>query len=287
MRIEQYFLMTDYSLWEVILNGGSPVPTRIVEGVSQPVAPTTAEQLDSVSAVACVKLPASPLLNIDVDDLEEMDLRWQMAMKGHFARECRSPKDPRRLDTAKPQRRTVPVETSKSNALVSQCDGTGSYDLGYQAEEEPANFALMAFSSNLSSDNEGNPQLALQDKGVIDSGCSRHITGNMPYLSDFEELNRRYVAFGGNLKGGKITGRGSECVKFLSVLNEMIDNHSMDRLAKDVLRMELMMHTEKNDTVFHTKKTGILMLVVEINVGGMTVDVVDKLTCSSDDVQPR
>nr|GEV25418.1 ribonuclease H-like domain-containing protein [Tanacetum cinerariifolium] len=41
MRIEQYFLMTDYSLWEVILNGDSPVPTRIVEGVVQPVAPTT------------------------------------------------------------------------------------------------------------------------------------------------------------------------------------------------------------------------------------------------------
>nr|GEV02453.1 hypothetical protein [Tanacetum cinerariifolium] len=44
MRIEQYFLMTDYSLWEVILNEDSPVPTRIVEGVVQPVAPTTAEQ---------------------------------------------------------------------------------------------------------------------------------------------------------------------------------------------------------------------------------------------------
>nr|GEY27518.1 hypothetical protein [Tanacetum cinerariifolium] len=44
MRIEQYFLMTDYSLWEVILNGDSPVPTRIVEGILQSVAPTTAEQ---------------------------------------------------------------------------------------------------------------------------------------------------------------------------------------------------------------------------------------------------
>nr|GEY36901.1 ribonuclease H-like domain-containing protein [Tanacetum cinerariifolium] len=44
MRIEQYFLMTDYSLWEVILNCDSPVPTRIVEGVVQPVAPITAEQ---------------------------------------------------------------------------------------------------------------------------------------------------------------------------------------------------------------------------------------------------
>nr|GEV08004.1 hypothetical protein [Tanacetum cinerariifolium] len=44
MRIEQYFLMTDYSLWEVILNGDSLVPTRLVEGVAQPVAPTTVEQ---------------------------------------------------------------------------------------------------------------------------------------------------------------------------------------------------------------------------------------------------
>nr|GEV60141.1 retrovirus-related Pol polyprotein from transposon TNT 1-94 [Tanacetum cinerariifolium] len=41
MRIEQYFLITNYSLWEVILNGDSPVPTRVIEGVVQPVAPTT------------------------------------------------------------------------------------------------------------------------------------------------------------------------------------------------------------------------------------------------------
>nr|GEZ27817.1 hypothetical protein [Tanacetum cinerariifolium] len=44
MRIEQYFLMSDYSLWEVILNGDSPVPTHIIEGVAQPVAPTMVEQ---------------------------------------------------------------------------------------------------------------------------------------------------------------------------------------------------------------------------------------------------
>nr|GEY56772.1 hypothetical protein [Tanacetum cinerariifolium] len=53
----------------------------------------------------------------------------------------------------------------------------------------------------------GNPQQALKDKGVIDSGCSRHMTGNMSYLSDFKELNGGYVTFGGNPKGGKITGK--------------------------------------------------------------------------------
>nr|GEW39944.1 ribonuclease H-like domain-containing protein [Tanacetum cinerariifolium] len=36
--------MTNYSLWEVILNGDSPMPTRLVEGVAQQVAPTTVEQ---------------------------------------------------------------------------------------------------------------------------------------------------------------------------------------------------------------------------------------------------
>nr|GEX19272.1 ribonuclease H-like domain-containing protein [Tanacetum cinerariifolium] len=40
------------------------------------------------------------------------------------------------------------------------------------------------------------------------NGCSRHMTGNMSYLSDFEVLNGGYVTFGGNPKGGKITGNG-------------------------------------------------------------------------------
>nr|GEV92530.1 hypothetical protein [Tanacetum cinerariifolium] len=293
MRIEQYFLMTDYSLWEVILNGDSPVPTVVVDGVVQPVSHMSVEQklikrnelkaretkkvqktllkqqfenftgsssenldqihdslpsewkthtliwrnkadleehslddlfnslkiykvevkhsssprnptqnlafvsssntnstTDSVSAatsvsVVCAKLPVSShpnidslsnaiifsffasqstspqldnedLKQIDVDDLEEMDLRWQMAMltmrarrffqkigknlgdnrvtcmgfdmskvkcynchrKRHFARECRSPKDSRRSAVAEPQRRTVDVVLYAKNIHI-------------------------------------------------------------------------------------------------------------------------------------------------------------------------
>nr|GEV15853.1 zf-CCHC domain-containing protein/DUF4219 domain-containing protein/UBN2 domain-containing protein [Tanacetum cinerariifolium] len=44
MRIEQYFLMTDYSLWEVIINGDSPIPTVVVEGTVQPATILTAKQ---------------------------------------------------------------------------------------------------------------------------------------------------------------------------------------------------------------------------------------------------
>ncbi|GJT70780.1 retrovirus-related pol polyprotein from transposon TNT 1-94 [Tanacetum coccineum] len=47
------------------------------------------------------------------------------------------------------------------------------------------------------------------DKGVIDSRCSRHMTGNMSYLTDYEEIDGGYVAFGGNPKGGKITRKGT------------------------------------------------------------------------------
>nr|GFC80013.1 ribonuclease H-like domain-containing protein [Tanacetum cinerariifolium] len=105
------------------------------------------------------QLDNEDLKQIDADDLEEIDLKWQMAMltmrarkflqktgrnlgvnrptsmgfdmekvecynchrQGHFARECRTV-------VAEPQRKSVPFETSTSNALVSQCDGAGSYD---------------------------------------------------------------------------------------------------------------------------------------------------------------
>ncbi|GJW44285.1 putative ribonuclease H-like domain-containing protein [Tanacetum coccineum] len=50
----------------------------------------------------------------------------------------------------------------------------------------------------------------LQDQGVIDSGCLRNMTGNMSYLTDYEEIDGGYVAFGGNPKGGKIIGKATK-----------------------------------------------------------------------------
>ncbi|GJS45914.1 putative ribonuclease H-like domain-containing protein [Tanacetum coccineum] len=62
------------------------------------------------------------------------------------------------------------------------------------------------------SEEEDVPQAKIEkkiDKGVIDSGCSRHMTGNMSYLTDYEEIDGGYVSLGGNPKGGKIIGKGS------------------------------------------------------------------------------
>ncbi|GJX36685.1 uncharacterized mitochondrial protein-like protein [Tanacetum coccineum] len=130
----------------------------------------------------------SPQLNdedlqqIDVDDLEGMDLKWQMVMltmrarrvlnktgrkisangsetigfnkskvecynyhkRGHFARECGAPRENKNRE---PVRRNVTVETTKKKALVAQ-DGLG-YDWSDQAEERPTNFALMAYTSSV------------------------------------------------------------------------------------------------------------------------------------------
>ncbi|GJW79085.1 hypothetical protein Tco_0140767 [Tanacetum coccineum] len=53
----------------------------------------------------------------------------------------------------------------------------------------------------------GKPQQ--DDTGFIDSGCSRHMTGNIAYLSDFKEFDRGYVTFGGGAHGGRISSKGT------------------------------------------------------------------------------
>nr|GEU35245.1 ribonuclease H-like domain-containing protein [Tanacetum cinerariifolium] len=424
MRIEQYFLMTNYSLWERLAKKNKlkarctllmALPDKhqlkfnihkdaktLMEAIEkrfgrnketkkvqktplkqqyENFTGSSSESLDQIhdmlqKLISQLEILRESLSQEDINlknlganrhtsmgfDMSKVEC-YNCHKKGHFARECTSHNHTRRNGAAKPQRRNVPVETSTSNALVSQCDGVGSYDWSFQAEEEPTNYALMAFtSSSSSSDNEvpirrwvsycsstlyrniydaqtdlvfhntpnvhetvhtafnvelsltkpdndlshthrplaptiedwvsnseddseaeisqnasivtksklvpitaarpvttavpkplvnrprqaktvvtkpyspprrhihrspspkastfppkvtaakalmGTPQHALKDKRVIDSGCSRHMIGNMSYLSDFEELKGGYVAFGGNLKGGKISGKGN------------------------------------------------------------------------------
>nr|GEZ49508.1 hypothetical protein [Tanacetum cinerariifolium] len=113
------------------------------------------------------QLDNEDLKQIDVDDLKEMDLKWQMSMLTMRAR------------------RNVPVETSTSNALVSQCDGTGTYDWSYQAKEEPTKFALMAFtssSSSSSSDNEVSAAAPTKSQPVLTT-ATRPVSAVKPNFS--------------------------------------------------------------------------------------------------------
>ncbi|GKA44460.1 hypothetical protein Tco_0737184 [Tanacetum coccineum] len=49
-----------------------------------------------------------------------------------------------------------------------------------------------------------------KEKGVIDSGYSRHMTGNKSYLSDYEEIDGGFIAFGGNSKEGKFNRKADD-----------------------------------------------------------------------------
>ncbi|GKB57347.1 ribonuclease H-like domain-containing protein [Tanacetum coccineum] len=69
---------------------------------------------------------------------------------GHFARECRFPRN-QEFKGRENNTRTIAVDTPTQNALIAQ-DGIGGYDWSYQAEEEqPTNHAFMAFTSSGSS----------------------------------------------------------------------------------------------------------------------------------------
>ncbi|GJW92173.1 putative ribonuclease H-like domain-containing protein [Tanacetum coccineum] len=56
-------------------------------------------------------------------------------------------------------------------------------------------------------ENAGKPQQ--DDTGFVNSGCSRHMTGNIAYLSDFKEFDGGYVTFRGGAHRGRISGKGT------------------------------------------------------------------------------
>nr|GEX32396.1 hypothetical protein [Tanacetum cinerariifolium] len=166
----------------VIENGNKPPITTVVEGVETIIAPATTEEKEQRSQPNSLQLNNEDLQQTYSNDLEEIDLRWQMHIltmrarrflkntrrkfsmngneiigfdkskvecynchkMGQLAKECRAP---RSQDTKNKEstRRIVPVKTHASSSLVS-CDRLGSYDWSGQAEDGPTNFALIAYS---------------------------------------------------------------------------------------------------------------------------------------------
>ncbi|GJV59930.1 putative ribonuclease H-like domain-containing protein, partial [Tanacetum coccineum] len=95
--------------------------------------------------------------------------------RGHFAKECRAPRN-QDYKNKESSRRNVPVETPTSTALVSR-DGLGGYDWSDQAEEGP-NYALMAYSSSSSDSKVSN-----------DSTCSKSCLETVKILkSQYDQL---------------------------------------------------------------------------------------------------
>ncbi|GJW58912.1 retrovirus-related pol polyprotein from transposon TNT 1-94 [Tanacetum coccineum] len=153
--------------------GTTNEPVSTTHGVSAASTQTNVVKLtnvdnlsDDVICALFTSQPNSPqLANEDLqqlhpNDLEEMDLRWKMAMLTMRARKflkntrrkqllmCKALRNQDNMNMES-LRRSVLVETVTSNALIS-CDGLGGYDWSDQAKERPTNYALMAYSSSSS-----------------------------------------------------------------------------------------------------------------------------------------
>ncbi|GJZ97253.1 putative ribonuclease H-like domain-containing protein [Tanacetum coccineum] len=102
---------------------------------------------------------------------------------------------------------------------------------------------------------KGNPQKDLKDKGVINSGCSRYMIGNRSYLTDYEEIDGGFVAFGGNSKGGKITGKG----KIKSGKLDFEDVYSVKELKFNLFSVSQMCD-KKNSVLFTNTECVVLSL---------------------------
>nr|GEV70213.1 retrovirus-related Pol polyprotein from transposon TNT 1-94 [Tanacetum cinerariifolium] len=148
------------------------------------------------------------------------------------------------------EKRLAELETSFNNHYMFTKDSGKAHEVGNEAfekfNEEVASlsdleytfdfqdlkidyntkhgFSVVAVWMMLGAILMGNPQIDLQDKGVIDSGCSRHMTWNMSYLTDYAEIDGGYVAFGGIPKEEKI-------MKMLGHLN----SKTMNKLVKENL----------------------------------------------------
>ncbi|GJZ51926.1 ribonuclease H-like domain-containing protein [Tanacetum coccineum] len=100
---------------------------------------------------------------------------------------------------------------------------------------------------------KGNPEILLQDHAVVDSGCSSHMTGNKAYLSDYEDFNGGFVAFGSDPKGGKITGKG----KIKTANLDFDDVYFVDELKFNLFSISQMCD-KKNSVLFTESECHIL-----------------------------
>ncbi|GJV73863.1 putative ribonuclease H-like domain-containing protein [Tanacetum coccineum] len=185
LRIEQYFQVQDYALWDVIENGNSFKPiaqtTTHADGTSTSLIPDLVTIEEKAQKKNDVKA-RSMLLDGDIVEQEVKELQ------------------------------------SQAQVLQNRSQPNGSqfvYEDLEQIHEDDIEEMDLKWDISITEheDKKGHPQK--EDQGYVDNGYSRHMTGNMSYLSDFKEFDRGYVTFGGGAKGGKITGKGTLKTGFL------------------------------------------------------------------------
>nr|GEU84914.1 putative ribonuclease H-like domain-containing protein [Tanacetum cinerariifolium] len=202
---------------------------------------------DAKSLMQAIENIFGDLQQIHPDDLEEMDLRWNIAMLTMRARrflkntgrkldidkKIRAPiiedwvseseeEDEPKSQSVKPNFTKIefvkPKTNRKSVEQIRPKVNTARSKVVLNAVQGNQVNAIKALTcwvwrknhkvlDHVSRNNEKSTT-RFKDKGVIDNGCSRHVTGNRFYLTGYKEIDGGFVSFGGNSKGEKITGKG-------------------------------------------------------------------------------
>ncbi|GJU98947.1 ribonuclease H-like domain-containing protein [Tanacetum coccineum] len=205
---------------------------------------------------------------MDGDDLEELDLRWQVAMltvrvkkfiqrtgrnmdfkekrhvsldkskiecynchrKGHFARECRSGRSQGRRSYGDNGRSNAPTNESSSQALVAQ-DGLGGYDWSNDFEVEPVNYALMAISSSSSSSSSDSENYELKCKEIKINNLYLELEKVVKERVELKDKITKWEEFTKNLEEilkSQMSARDKTSLGYSTQLNELSSNHETD-----------------------------------------------------------
>ncbi|GJW62113.1 ribonuclease H-like domain-containing protein [Tanacetum coccineum] len=266
MRIEQYFLMINYALWEVIVNGDSPPPKRTVDGVEKTYPPTTAEEKlarkNKVKA-RCTLLMALPnehqlkfntckcakslmeaiekrfggnkesrktqktLLKYESEVFKKSPIRWKthtliwrnkpdletLSMDDLYnnlkIHETEVKGSVGKIDCNRLNTGSITVKSGSntqmahSNAVMGSWGSAVKTSASYNWRNSRPNFNYNSGPTFIRTEH---PLKNMVDRGIFDSGCSGHMTGNKDQLEDFEEFNGGSVTFGGSK--GYISGKG-------------------------------------------------------------------------------
>nr|GEV85970.1 ribonuclease H-like domain-containing protein [Tanacetum cinerariifolium] len=188
------------------------------------------------------QLDNDDLKQIDVDDLEEMDLKWQMAMltmraKRFLQRTGRTLGANGTISIGFDMSKVECYNYHRRGHFAKEC----SYDWIFQADEEPINYALIAFTSSSS--------LVFNSDELNSSKSDKSVPTSLVH----DRNNGGYVTFVRNPKGGKITGKG----KIKTGKLDFDDVYFVKELKFNLFSVS-QMYDKKNDVLFTDTKCIVL-----------------------------
>ncbi|GJS29673.1 hypothetical protein Tco_0490293 [Tanacetum coccineum] len=172
-----------------------------------------------------LQLDHEDLEQLDEFNLEEMDLKWQVAMI--FVRLKKFYK-----------KITVLTRTSRIQVNTARASSTNNVNTArhnFSSQAIPTNAARKVHTVKPIVNNDY-PQRALKNKGIVDSGCSRHMTGNKACLAEYQDYN------GGHMcdKKNKVLFTDTECLVLSPDLKLPDENQVLLRVPRQNCRSKVL-----------------------------------------------